>query len=193
MAASIRSGAKSPNPSVQPGLEREPTPEPEPEPEPPKPPGIKVEADYILPSDSDDEAPSGGYYIVEGKQYAEPSETTLPPPQLSKSTSRSKSPIPVEPSLIRPKYTRPIKNVPEDMALSDSDDEPPPGGYQVKEGTWASTHTRDTLLGKSPGQQAGGVNGVGTGVSRRNSMPTKKVERFKVIRNAPLKGTKEAP
>jgi hypothetical protein len=164
MAASIRSGAKSPNPSVQPGLEREPTPEPEPEPEPPKPPGIKVEADYILPSDSDDEAPSGGYYIVEGKQYAEPSEATLPPPQLSKSISRSKSPIPVEPSLIRPKYTRPIKNVPEDMALSDSDDEPPPGG---------------------------GVNGAG--VSRRNSMPTKKVERFKVIRNAPLKGTKEAP
>ena len=187
-AASIRStqtGAKSPDPSVQP--EREPSPEPEPE--PPKPPGIKVESDYILASDSDDEAPSGGYYIVEGKEHPEPTEATLPPPQLSKSISRSKSPIPVEPSLIRPKYTRPIKNVPEDMALSDSDDEPPPGGYQVKEGTWESN--RDRLLGRSPGQQGGGVTGAG--VSRRNSMPTKKVERFKVIRNAPLKGTKEAP
>jgi len=75
------------------------------------------------------------------------------------------------------------------MALSDSDDEPPPGGYQVKEGTWESN--RDRLLGRSPGQQGGGVTGAG--VSRRNSMPTKKVERFKVIRNAPLKGTKEAP
>jgi hypothetical protein len=76
------------------------------------------------------------------------------------------------------------------MELSSSDDEPPAGGYQVKEGTWESN--RDRLLGRSPGQRGGGVTGAG--VSRRNSMPTKKVERFKVIRNEPRKPVnKEAP
>jgi len=146
----------------------------------------------MLASDSDDEAPSGGYYIVEGKEHPEPTESTpsIPPPQSQ--AGRSKSPIPVEPSLIRPKYTRPPpKKVPEDMALSDSDDEPPPGGYQVKEGTWESN--RDKLLGKSP-QQGTVANGNG---NRRNSMPanTKKVEKekFKVVNNAPLKGNKDAP
>lgn len=96
----------------------------------------------------------------------------------------------MEPSLIRPKYVRPPpKKVSEDMALSDSDDEPPPGGYQVKEGTWESN--RDKLLGRSPEAQV--VAGNGT---RRNSMPTntKKLdkEKFKVIHNAPLKSHKEA-
>jgi hypothetical protein len=143
----------------------------------------------MLPSDSDDEAPSGGYYIVEGKQHPEPTDMpSLPPPQ----ASRSRSPLPVEPSLIRPKYVRPPKKVPEDMALSESDDEPPPGGYQVKEGTWESN--RDKLLGRSPQPQGLTTVGSGTG-SRRNSMPTntKKVEKekFKVITNAPRQGNKE--
>jgi hypothetical protein len=74
------------------------------------------------------------------------------------------------------------------MAMSDSDDEPPPGGYQVKEGTWESN--RDRLLGRSPGKQDGGVTGAG--VSRRNSMPTKKVEKFKVVKNPPLKAKEDA-
>jgi hypothetical protein len=170
---------KSANPSIQ--------SQPEPEPEKPKQPGVKADPDYFLPSDSDDEAPSGGYYIVEGKEHPEPTESTpsIPPPQ----ASRSKSPIPVEPSLIRPKYVRPPpKKVPEDMALSDSDDEPPPGGYQVKEGTWESN--RDKLLGRSPQAQLAG-NGT-----RRNSMPTntKKVEKekFKVVNNAPRQANKDA-
>jgi hypothetical protein len=146
----------------------------------------------MLASDSDDDAPDGGYYIVEGNhpEPADPNDATLPPPQPARTTSRS--PLPVEPSLIRPKYVRPPKKVPEDMELSSSDDEPPVGGYQVKQGTWESN--RDRLLGKSPGQQGGAVAGVG--VSRRNSMPTstKKVEKFKVVQNPPLKSTnKEAP
>jgi hypothetical protein len=74
------------------------------------------------------------------------------------------------------------------MALSDSDDEPPPGGYQVKEGTWESN--QDKLLGRSPQAQLAG-NGT-----RRNSMPTntKQVEKekFKVVNNAPRQANKEA-
>lgn len=132
----------------------------------------------MLPSDSDDEAPFGGYYIVEGNPRPEPPADmpTLPPPQ----PARSRSPIPVEPSLLPKKPIRPPpKKVIEDMEPSDSDDEPPSGGYQIREAQWQSN--RDRLLGRSgPGQQSGGVTGAG--VSRRNSMPTKQTKGFRIRR-----------
>lgn len=122
----------------------------------------------MLASDSDDDAPDGGYYIVEGNSRPEPTEMpTLPPPQ----PSRSRSPIPVEPSLLPKKPIKPApKKIIEDMEPSDSDDEPPPGGYQIRDAQWQSN--RDRLLGRSAGQQGGAVTGAG--VSRRNSMPSKK-------------------
>ena len=69
------------------------------------------------PSDSDDEAPAGGYYVVEPVRKAPAPKVDIQAP-------------PVEPSLIPKPPPAPVSN--DLMDPSDSDEEAPPGGYEVR-------------------------------------------------------------
>lgn len=82
----------------------------------------------MLPSDSDDEAPSGGYYIVEGNvRSPQPGSTELPAPNLiPPSPNKSGQRLPPSPA----KHSTPV--IKEEMAASDSDDDIPTGGYEVR-------------------------------------------------------------
>lgn len=69
----------------------------------------------MIPSDSDDEAPAGGYFIVEG-----PRKPLVKPKPKSHRSSSSRKPL-IEDTVVR-----------QQMAVSDSDEEAPPGGYEVR-------------------------------------------------------------
>lgn len=112
----------------------------------PRPQPVRADTDFMLPSDSDEEAPQGGYYIVERVQT----------PKSPTSTSRAMSPSSGghEPSAAlqsllpqprqararasrRPRHSEPHpgQGVPAIgiMDPSDSDDDMPAGGYVVYE------------------------------------------------------------
>lgn len=107
-----------------------------------RPPAVRADTDYMLPSDSDDEAPPGGYYIVE--RAASPHRATSPLPASPGPTAPANalqsilpSPRPSRRSRERGRISLPRQNkaVPsvELLQPSDSDDEAPPGGYVVYE------------------------------------------------------------
>lgn len=101
---------------------------------PSPPPRIKADPDLMLPSDSDDDVPEDGYYIVETAPRLVPASD--PPPVIT-------SPR-VEPSLLpvaksgRPNH----RTIAEGMELSDSDDDAPPGGYEVRQGRFEAAKSK---------------------------------------------------
>ena len=114
---------------------------------------VKAEADLMLPSDSDEDAPIGGYYVIDA------------PPRIPKAM-----PKPVTERHVQ--HVRPNNN--EFMDPSDSDDDILPGGYEIRSSETAraresqSSHRRnrsgsDVLPPKLLG-----------GISRRKSLPSKK-------------------
>jgi hypothetical protein len=105
----------------------------------------------MLPSDSDDEAPSGGYYIIEGNPRSPvPGSTDLPPLNLIPSPVKS-----THPKSPRP---RPIPAIREEMAASDSDDEPPSGGYEVHVSEAAQARARRTSSAKDAPKRRGSLS-----------------------------------
>lgn len=132
---------------------------------PASPPRVKADPDLMLPSDSDDEAPEGGYYVVE----APPRPQKTPPAPTSPT-----SPM-IEASLLPTKPIRPPpKKIIEDMSASDSDEEAPPGGYEIRQGTFEET--RAALLGRAPS----------SAMNRRETMPSRKVEsKTQLVQEAP--------
>lgn len=160
----------------------------------------------MLPSDSDDEAPRGGYYIVEKPRSPQPptaapkalpkaSVTDLLPEQPKprrRGTSRhhTRSADPVSPS-----PTRRRAGVATGMYPSDSDDDAPAGGYIIYENQKVSPSTT-TLPRRGALWNADGrtnspkpTTGGATGLLRRKTLPTKRVSDFtnrmrRVVREA---------
>lgn len=113
-----------------------------------KPVYKKAEADFILPSDSDDDVPEGGYYIVESTGFPKASGSRPPPPaSLTVPTVKTSGVIPQPPQRVKARIPpqssakspqpQPIKSsiqphtLREEMEPSDSDEEGPSGGYEV--------------------------------------------------------------
>lgn len=103
----------------------------------------KADPSLMIPSDSDDDVPEGGYYVVPRDPLPR-----LPPPV-------SQPPPPPERS--------PAK-LADIMQPSDSDDDAPPGGYEV----------RVSAQSQLRAQRA--ASSTGAGVSRRKTMPSRRVE-----------------
>ncbi|ODN72971.1 hypothetical protein L202_08374 [Cryptococcus amylolentus CBS 6039] len=135
---------------------------------PQRPPLVKADTDLMLPSDSDDEAPSGGYYVVEASVKKSPLPSPAPrplPPSLAEriNSERVNSPPPAAPRTV------PLMDL---IDPSDSDDDAPPGGYEVRTGNFAAT--RAALLAKSQQAELDKAASKGsTGLSRRKTVPAK--------------------
>ncbi|WWC63362.1 uncharacterized protein I303_105962 [Kwoniella dejecticola CBS 10117] len=152
---------------------------------PQPPPLVKADSDMMLPSESDDEAPAGGYYVIEG-----PGRPTSP----ASPSSQPSSTVPNISANLLP--SPPIKTkIPptELMEMSESDEDAPPGGYEVRTANPASA--RAALLAKPPTQiqiqspnkrvpsiqqEAQGRSGAptpatkGSSLARRKTVPARK-------------------
>ncbi|OCF75947.1 rho GTPase activator [Kwoniella mangroviensis CBS 8886] len=132
---------------------------------PQSPPLVKADSDMMLPSESDDEAPAGGYYVIEGPgrptSPASPPASTLP----NISAANLLPSPPVKPNIAPPDL----------MEMSESDEEAPPGGYEIRTGNPASL--RATLLAKALARGEGATP-IGTGVARRRTLPSRRPGEF---------------
>ncbi|OWZ61765.1 rho GTPase activator [Cryptococcus neoformans] len=134
-----------------------------------------ADADLMVPSDSDDEAPLGGYYVIEGRIRS-------PIPVANTTTSPSIEKI-ASPPPLRPKPTM------DALEPSDSDEDVPPGGYEVRSGDFESA--RATLLARSHRNVA--FRTMGESLARRKTVPARVgVGLSSKIRKS-AEGTKEAP
>lgn len=130
----------------------------------------------MVPSDSDDEAPIGGYYVIEGKNRLElvspTSPTTLPAPHTTMTS--------LEANLLPQKPSRPVagsrpkpRPVIETMAPSDSDEDAPPGGYEVRMG---DPSARAALLARNAARRSGSRASQATSsIARRKTAPARRV------------------
>jgi hypothetical protein len=129
---------------------------------------IKADADLMLPSDSDDDAPEGGYYVIESgrPEMAEPSPPSPSPESLL--ALPVVAPISVEASLLPSKPARiPSKPVLETMVPSDSDSDAPFGGYEVR--VTDPAEARAAILAKSKAKAASRGHSNGTRTRRRRA------------------------
>ncbi|ORX38458.1 Rho GTPase activation protein [Kockovaella imperatae] len=142
---------------------------------------VKADPDFMLPSDSDDEAPAGGYYVVESSGR-KPVSATQPEYSAPK----------IEPSLI-PSKPAPVAYTSNDiMDPSDSDDDAPPGGYEVRIGDPARARaaflTRTAVAGKS---RAAAPSPTPSSIARRRTLPAGHSSGWKARRKD--QAVKEAP
>ena len=107
----------------------------------------------MLPSDSDDDVPEGGYYVVEAPPRPQVAAPAPKAPEAESSLSRTASNL--GPATSRSRTNVPLHPiVTEQMEASDSDDEAPAGGYQVRTGDPAKA--RAAYLARAPKQSANG-------------------------------------
>lgn len=142
------------------------------------------------PSDSDDEPAEGGYYIIEGNARS-------PPPDLNAASTASQgskefsvssanlippSPARAHASLIpaspktQARAAQPQTAIREEMAVSDSDEEMPQGGYEVRVSAAALDREARNASAKAKGKSSGG--GLGrklTGRSGRSGSLSKRL------------------
>lgn len=147
---------------------------------PAPPPLVRADSDLMLPSDSDDDVPEGGYYVFEGKAMDEPVSPITP---VSPPTSVASPPMtslqanllpkkPVKPPTGWPAQPPP-KPVYETMEPSDSDDEAPAGGYEVRA---SDPKVRVALLARSTIRKTESrTTEVGSSVSRRKTVPSRRM------------------
>lgn len=160
----------------------------------------------MLPSDSDDEAPEGGYYVHEREEL------------VSRSPSKPLSGIStVIPSAPPPRPPRAEPDPDADlMQPSDSDEDAPPGGYTIRSGDPDSgrqkflsrsktTAARPSGLSPHPTEgsdpstrpslntSAQGSAGSGASVSRRRTAPTRRAKEGESVRRARKVKGSEAP
>ncbi len=140
------------------------------------------------PSDSDDETPEGGYYIVDRtakKEPVSPPTSPISPPM----TSLQANLLPQRPT--KPATGWPAQPPPnpvyETIEPSDSDEEPPVGGYEVRT---TNAKERATLLSRPvPRKVVNRTSEVGSSISRRKTAPSRRMgDRTRTRRH-----TKEAP
>lgn len=127
------SASRSQGPSPTPSASRVRSPRPKP---------VRADTNFMLPSDSDEEPPEGGYYIVERAQSPRSSiparEMSSPASAPPRTALQSILPPPRAPRAGRkPRQSEPHQGpgVPaiDIMDPSDSDDDIPTGGYMVYE------------------------------------------------------------
>lgn len=159
----------------------------------------------MLPSDSDDEAPKGGYYIVEKPRSPQP--PSVPPKTLPKASVTDLLPEQPKPkrrgnSRQQTRSADPVSPSPSRRGVaatgiypSDSDDDAPAGGYIIYENKKVSPSTT-TLPRRALWNADGRTNspnpkptGGATGLLRRKTLPTKRVSDFtnrmrRVVREA---------
>ena len=139
---------------------------------PAAPPLVRADSDLMLPSESDDEVPAGGYYVFEGAARPElspksPATSPHSPPTTSLDANLLPK-KPIRPSGGFPKSSRPII---ETMEPSDSDEEVPPGGYVVQS---ADPSARAAFLTRaSICRIQSRASEVGSSISRRKTVPSK--------------------
>ncbi|BEJ17278.1 hypothetical protein CspHIS471_0606790 [Cutaneotrichosporon sp. HIS471] len=114
-----------------------------------RPPPVRADTDFMLPSDSDEEAPPGGYYIVE--RATSPHRATSPfPPSPEPTGSVTHATVALQ-SILPPRPPRRSRDKDKDQVISpivpsgpgvptvdilqpsDSDDDAPAGGYVLFE------------------------------------------------------------
>lgn len=138
-------------------------------------PLVRADSDLMVPSDSDDEAPLGGYYVIEGRIRSPiPVANTTTSPSIEKVTS---------PPPLRPKPTM------DTLEPSDSDEDVPPGGYEVRSGDFEAT--RATLLATSHRNVASRT--VSESLARRKTVPARVGVGLSSKIGKSRKVTKEAP
>ncbi|KAK8854736.1 hypothetical protein IAR55_003475 [Kwoniella newhampshirensis] len=138
-----------------------------PVPTPPAP--VKADADLMLPSDSDDDVPEGGYYVIEGQGPKRPTSPMSSPPTQSLPSLEANLIPPPPNRAARPTQSTARQLTPRqstiDMEPSDSDEEAPPGGYEVRTGDFSTT--RANMLGKSRTSETSQVS-----LTRRRTVPS---------------------
>ncbi|WVR07539.1 hypothetical protein IAU60_004581 [Kwoniella sp. DSM 27419] len=140
---------------------------------PPPPPRVKADPDMMLPSDSDDDVPEGGYYVIETNRR--PISPAAVSPQSASLTLPS-----IDASLLPAPPMR-TRVHPDLMEMSESDDEAPPGGYEIRDNPRAAMliRARDQAAGiGSPTGLATSPESkktIGSSVTRRRTMPTKRL------------------
>ena len=129
---------------------------------PPPPPLIPAE---LVPSDSDDEAPDGGYFIVEGPGLRRPMS-----PPLALQTK----PLGLPTGTVMPIQSTPSRPT-ELMAPSDSDDDAPPGGFELRTSDFA--RNRAALLARSKSSRQSDHRSLETpsSIMRRRTLPSNRV------------------
>lgn len=120
-------------------------------------PLVKADSDLMVPSESDDEAPAGGYYVIEGRIRS-------PVP----AANRTKSPF-VE-KVASPASPRPKPKM-DTLEPSDSDEDAPPGGYEVRSGDFEAT--RAALLARSKSHRNRASRTVSESLARRKTVPAR--------------------
>ncbi|WVR00063.1 hypothetical protein IAU59_007205 [Kwoniella sp. CBS 9459] len=154
---------------------------------PKPPPLVKADSDMMVPSESDDEVPEGGYYVFEG-----PVRPTSPPQPTSPASPSSQVLPSIDASLLPNPPVRTTKAPPDLMEMSESDEEAPPGGWEIRTGNpraalLARAHARAAQSAEgSAAQTAAGASGS---LARRKTVPSRKPGEFMRIRRV----TKEAP
>jgi hypothetical protein len=128
----------------------------------------------MVPSDSDDEAPPGGYYVFEGPERPNFLPTSVPPLPLN---------------LIPPPPRHPSQNLLANVVEpSDSDEDAPPGGYEVRMGDPAKG--RAAFLARSKTRSTRSPSGTTeASLSRRKTAPAGRGGEP----SKPRRGVKEAP
>ena len=167
---------------------------------------VKADADFMLPSDSDSDAPAGGYYVVESKPRKPMSPGTSSKSPTSPSLSQlSLSPRPAMKSFgsavsgpgatnQTPPRSHAVSAKPqlEQIEPSDSDDDAPPGGYEVRESDVAKN--RQAILDRARTKVKARTGSdaqpppVDSGLGRRKTVPAK----LFANRKASI-GSREAP
>jgi len=143
---------------------------------PAAPPLVRADSDLMLPSDSDDEAPAGGYYVIETTVRPDPVSPASPPtsPASTPMTSLEANLLPFKPS--RPSTNLPVATRPvvETIEPSDSDEDAPPGGYQVH---ISDPRARAALLARptTTRRSESRTSEVASSVSRRKTAPSRRV------------------
>lgn len=120
-------------------------------------PLVKADSDLMVPSESDDDAPAGGYYVIEGRI-----RSPVPAANRTKSPSVEKVVSPASP---RPKPAM------DTLEPSDSDEDAPPGGYEVRSGDFEAT--RAALLARSKSHRNRASRIVSESLARRKTVPAR--------------------
>jgi hypothetical protein len=171
-----------------------------------RPVAVRADTDFLVPSDSDEEAPPGGYYIVESTARTASPRLAAMTPTSGHTTNFSVQELisPARPPRSIKRGRPSLPNLPwqgdavpaiDIMDASDSDDDAPPGGYVVYENKRPSptrpSPTRSEGANLSRSQTARNAlqsaeartnspkpSGGATGLLRRRTLPTKRVSDF---------------
>jgi hypothetical protein len=175
-------------PTPAPSIKKPATPVP-----PSPPPRVRADPDLMLPSDSDDDMPEGGYFVIESNRqvaFQSPSPANgsqaivSRPPSIKLKVAPALPSRPPKPAPApAPKVSRPPRIL-EHIMASDSDEEAPPGGYEVRVSEAAERRGMVAQSGVNVSNDRAGS------ITRRRTVPSR---RLGDIRARVRRLAKEAP